>query len=246
MSVDQILRETKFEVIKSSVDLRTEPLVNIALVDARNLLRECLSQYMNSYRNFSAVGYATLDDFIVGENGKNNTHVVLYAAAHTDQRLSDNMLRIRDECRRCSIVVLVETFDAQSVRKLLQQGVRAVVPTTFAPKVFLEVISLVLSGGIFVPSDCFIGITQCTSPKPAPSGYGLTNREEEIVSHLRAGKANKQIAFDLGVSLGTVKVHVHNIMKKLDAHSRTQILAHPNLAIANSGRRIGYRQPNPT
>jgi DNA-binding NarL/FixJ family response regulator len=233
MSFSRILHETKIEAVKSGVDLRTKPLVNIALVDVRNLLRECLSQCVNSYRDFSAVGFATLDDFISNENAKNATHVILFAATHTDQRLLDDIIRLRDECRGCSIVVLVETIDTQTVRKLLQQGVRGVIPTTFAANVFLEVISLVLSGGTFVPSDCFIEVTQCTSPRAEPSGYGLTNREEQIVSLLRAGKANKQIAFDLGVSLGTVKVHVHNIMKKLDAHSRTQILAHPNLAIAN-------------
>jgi DNA-binding NarL/FixJ family response regulator len=40
-----------------------------------------------------------------------------------------------------------------------------------------------------------------------------------------AGKSNGQIAADLFVTVGTVKTHLNNLYRKLDAHSRTQALA---------------------
>jgi DNA-binding NarL/FixJ family response regulator len=57
---------------------------------------------------------------------------------------------------------------------------------------------------------------------------GFTLRETEVLSHLQQGKANKTIAYELNMALSTVKVHVRNIMKKLSATNRTQVVASLN------------------
>jgi DNA-binding NarL/FixJ family response regulator len=64
-----------------------------------------------------------------------------------------------------------------------------------------------------------------TMPRPsemAPSKGILTIREEEVLKSLRAGRQNKIIAYELGISESTVKVHLRNIMKKLKVSNRTQ------------------------
>ncbi len=53
----------------------------------------------------------------------------------------------------------------------------------------------------------------------------LTKREAEILSLLSAGMTNKQIARELSIELATVKNHVHNILDKLEVHSRMQAVA---------------------
>ncbi|MEM7505059.1 MAG: LuxR C-terminal-related transcriptional regulator, partial [Pseudomonadota bacterium] len=50
----------------------------------------------------------------------------------------------------------------------------------------------------------------------------LTPRETEILCHLAAGQSNKVIARELGISDGTVKLHVKSILRKLEVHSRVQ------------------------
>jgi DNA-binding NarL/FixJ family response regulator len=61
---------------------------------------------------------------------------------------------------------------------------------------------------------------------PIPQGYGephrLTHRETEVLALVRQGKANKTIAYELGMSGSTVKVHVRHIMRKMGATNRTQ------------------------
>ncbi len=52
----------------------------------------------------------------------------------------------------------------------------------------------------------------------------LTAREYEVLHLMAAGRANKQIAAALGVSIATAKFHVANILRKLDAENRTQAL----------------------
>ena len=50
----------------------------------------------------------------------------------------------------------------------------------------------------------------------------LTPREMEILCHLAEGQSNKMIALRLGISDGTVKLHVRAILKKLDVRSRVE------------------------
>lgn len=53
---------------------------------------------------------------------------------------------------------------------------------------------------------------------------GLTGREAEIVSALRCGLQNKEIAARLGISPGTVKVHLHSIYRKLGIERRSELM----------------------
>ena len=53
----------------------------------------------------------------------------------------------------------------------------------------------------------------------------LSEREREVLQLIAAGKSNRRIASELFVSVGTVKTHVNNAYRKLDAHSRTQAVA---------------------
>jgi LuxR family maltose regulon positive regulatory protein len=46
-----------------------------------------------------------------------------------------------------------------------------------------------------------------------------------VLQLIAAGKSNRRIATELFVSVGTVKTHINNLYRKLDAHSRTQALA---------------------
>jgi DNA-binding NarL/FixJ family response regulator len=51
----------------------------------------------------------------------------------------------------------------------------------------------------------------------------FTRRQVAVIDALRKGKANKIIAYELNMCESTVKVHVRNIMKKLNARNRTEV-----------------------
>jgi DNA-binding NarL/FixJ family response regulator len=65
----------------------------------------------------------------------------------------------------------------------------------------------------------------------------LTARERDVLRSLRSGHQNKIIAYELGISESTVKVHLRNIMKKLNASNRTQVALGGPLFIGRSGAR---------
>jgi two-component system nitrate/nitrite response regulator NarL len=66
----------------------------------------------------------------------------------------------------------------------------------------------------------------------------LTPREFEILQHLAEGQSNKVIARELGISDGTVKLHVKSILRKLNVHSRVE-------AAVIAVERGLNRKPNP-
>jgi LuxR family maltose regulon positive regulatory protein len=89
-------------------------------------------------------------------------------------------------------------------------------------------------GGIDLPVparylETLLASLEQDSARTASATGGLpervSGREHEILRLVAAGKSNGQIAADLFVTVGTVKTHLNNLYRKLDAHSRTQALA---------------------
>ena len=61
------------------------------------------------------------------------------------------------------------------------------------------------------------------APEPEHGSHPLTAREREIQGLITTGMSNKLIARELGISDGTVKIHVKHLMRKLGARSRLQV-----------------------
>ncbi|HEY9907329.1 MAG TPA: response regulator transcription factor, partial [Thermosynechococcaceae cyanobacterium] len=60
------------------------------------------------------------------------------------------------------------------------------------------------------------------TPQPEALGKALTRREKEILTLVAAGRSNQEIAEQLYIAPGTVRVHVHAILQKLEVRDRTQ------------------------
>jgi two-component system nitrate/nitrite response regulator NarL len=116
-------------------------------------------------------------------------------------------------------VLLVDPDRVESIRVAFQAGLHGVVPKTAAPEGFLGILELINRGESVFPSRILHqrreGADDLT-PR-------LTPREEEIVLCLARGCSNKEIARELDVAEGTVKVHVKAILKKLNLTNRTQV-----------------------
>jgi DNA-binding NarL/FixJ family response regulator len=87
-------------------------------------------------------------------------------------------------------------------------------------------VNLVRAGGTYIPASTLVTRQEDDDPYPdraARTFKTLTAREFEILDALGRGKANKQIAYELDLAEGTVKVHLSKIMKKTKARNRTEV-----------------------
>jgi DNA-binding NarL/FixJ family response regulator len=105
-----------------------------------------------------------------------------------------------------------------NVAVLLNDGVRGIISNCTTLKTVLHAVRLVQSGGTFVSPELLSNGEHRTE-----FGGILTQRQIDVVEALRRGKANKEIARDLNLRESTVKVHIRQIMRKLDAKNRTEI-----------------------
>lgn len=148
--------------------------------------------------------------------------VLALSASSGDSELS-GVLRTLGSAS-CPTAVISDNEDPETIRTALRAGVRGYIPSRLEPGVAMQALSLLMAGGTFFPPsallDCSNGREQTAEHEP-PRGL-LTPRQYEVLRALREGKSNKMIARHLKMRESTVKVHVHQIMRKLGATNRTQ------------------------
>jgi DNA-binding NarL/FixJ family response regulator len=96
------------------------------------------------------------------------------------------------------------------------QGVLGAIPTNATPELARKMVVELAAGRSF-----FIEAPNLLDRKLAR----LTSRQLEILEMMARGLFNKQIAYELGLTLGAVKGQVSHILEKLDCHWRTQAVA---------------------
>jgi DNA-binding NarL/FixJ family response regulator len=101
-------------------------------------------------------------------------------------------------------------------------GAMAYVPETESRSIMLAAMQIVIGGGRYFPPDLLVGRGPSDYETQSNLRYNLTSRQAEVLAHMAAGKSNKTIARELGMSAGTVKVHVTAILKALNVSNRTE------------------------
>lgn len=116
------------------------------------------------------------------------------------------------------LVVVSAEDDPVHVAPLLALGVAGFIPKSEPPAVIVSALRLVLAGGTYVPPRLAAG---AAAPAPGVADTGLTPRQWEVVKLLARGLPNKAIANALGVTEGTVKVHLIAVFRALGVRNRT-------------------------
>ena len=136
------------------------------------------------------------------------------------------------------VAVLTDHASLAGVRALLDEGVLGVIPRSTDPRLIIRAFEMVLLGGHYVPA----GALSPESPTPpevparpfddrhAPTRRprfmnGLSPRQEQIMRCVHMGSTNKMIARTLGISEGTVKIHLGSIFQQLGAPNRAAAVA---------------------
>jgi DNA-binding NarL/FixJ family response regulator len=134
------------------------------------------------------------------------------------------MPRLRQCAPETPIVVLSASTRWQDAKGALSAGAAGYVPKTSSAQVLLGALKLILAGGIYLP-PLLLDTNEPEENARASAdaaAAGLTKRQLEVLVLLSDGKTNRQIAEQLGLSEGTVKLHVAAVFKGLKVHSRTQ------------------------
>ena len=142
-------------------------------------------------------------------------------------------LQVLKELRRrevgMPIVMLTTSREESDVVNALQSGARGYLLKDMEPEDLIKALGDIVAGQTVVAPELTIVLAKAVQGEAAHDDRGghralgeLTPRELEILCHLAEGQSNKVIARNLGISDGTVKLHVKSILRKLEVHSRVE------------------------
>jgi DNA-binding NarL/FixJ family response regulator len=137
------------------------------------------------------------------------------------------LARLQELCPTLPTVILSASEDPRDARRAIDEGASGFIPKSTRGPVLRAALSLVLSGGIYLPPHALSRTTAISQDgnrfDPRPDGVEeLTAKQLEVLRLLARGLTNAEIGSVLGVSLGTVKTHVGAIFKGLDVSNRTE------------------------
>jgi DNA-binding NarL/FixJ family response regulator len=127
--------------------------------------------------------------------------------------------RLREQLPTLPVVVASGQDDTATIRAVLATGAAGFIPKSERSEVLLSALRLVLAGGIYVPAR---SLEAPTAPAPVSAAALLTPRQRDVLLALSRGQPNKSIARELGLTEGTVKIHIAAILRALQARNRTE------------------------
>lgn len=211
-----------------------ESRLDVAIIDDRLLVRECFRRSLALIDpSLSLNCFSTIEDFVAtGRMAKGRTQVAVvciqWARSGTDQLLN-RIGNVAAADPALGVIVLSDAENVGDIQKAIERGARGYIPTSIGLEVALKAMQLVAAGGTYIPVSVFSASTAGLSQKgdgvdPQDGADDVfTSRQRAVIEALRRGKANKIIAYELNMCESTVKVHVRNVMKKLNARNRTEV-----------------------
>lgn len=208
--------------------------IGLLFVDCRRFMRDCLARWLTG--EMPDLDVSVLSD--AGQLPKGPADMppavalLFLAGGGTEPenwlREQVEILRARDE--ETPIVVLVDPEDADRAEALAEAlTLQGYIPTSSSAGVVGAALRLVLAGGVYLPRSArrtgrhAAAAIHHDRAEASPGEPRLTPREDRVLDLVAKGLPNKIIAYRLGMSVSTVKVHVHHLIQKLRAQNRTEL-----------------------
>jgi DNA-binding NarL/FixJ family response regulator len=202
-------------------------VIKAALIEQRVFRRECLAKGLASVQGISVQCWPTVEEWRESPGRRAATSLVLFCIGPRRVAAVRRELEILAEDRDIPVILISDEDDREEIQEGLQLGVRGFISASVNLHLAVRVMQLVSAGGLYVAPSVLIN-PQHRPPQSKNSANGqvqnlFTPRQAAVVEALRQGKPNKIIAYELDMRESTVKVHIRNVMRKLNARNRTQV-----------------------
>lgn len=195
----------------------------VLIVDDHSLVRDGMRSLLEiSFPDCEILEAGALAEAIEALSHGSEVDMVLLDLNIPDVSRFSGLTALRDSFPSVPVVMVSGQIDRITVREALAAGAAGFVPKSLKRQAIVEALQQVLEGEIYIPE--FLGEDDDAGREQALTLSridALTPQQKVVLRHLVNGKLNKQIAYELDVSMTTVKAHVSAILQKLNAYSRT-------------------------
>ena len=200
----------------------------LLLVDDHAVVRSGLKMLFENEQDMEIVGEADTASGALTEARIVKPDVILMDIGLPDMSGIDATREIKKHLPEVAIVALTIHEDEEYFFKMLEAGASGYVPKRAAPEELLTAIRAAANGQVYLyPSLAKLLVRDYISggrPEQEQAPSELTDREQEVLTHLAEGETNEEIALALVISPKTVARHRENIMRKLNLHSRAELV----------------------
>ena len=133
---------------------------------------------------------------------------------------------LKEQDEQTPIVMLTTSTEEHDLRDCLKYGAQGYLLKDMDPDELVNALNEIVTGSIIVAQDMTHVLAKVLRNELTDNEAtfdSLTNREKEVACQVASGHSNKVIARELGISDGTVKLHVKSILKKLSLSSRVEV-----------------------
>jgi DNA-binding NarL/FixJ family response regulator len=206
-------------------------LIRVFIVDDLRLLREGLVSLLAEQKDLTVIGAEASGSKALAKIKELRPDVALIDIGLPDKDGISMTRTLRREALAVKIIILGLLDLTDEIMVCIEAGAAGYVLKEATFDYLVETIRAVHSGESFcsprIAASLFSRIAEFTSehlPNIPQSSIKLTGRELEIINEIAQGSSNKEIAQHLCIETQTVKNHIHNILDKLQLHTRLEVV----------------------
>jgi DNA-binding NarL/FixJ family response regulator len=201
--------------------------IRVYLIDDQNLIRAAFRAFLAQRKGIEVVGENADARVAIDEIPSLRPDVILLDITMPGLSGLDAIGQIRKASPRSKVVMLTHHEGQYFVEQALKAGAEGYLSKDSDENELALAIEAVHRGDPYVSPKVSSGLVARVRGGGAdvsPNQLGsLTLREREVFQLLALGKSNKEVASELGMSLGTAKKHRENLQRKLDCHSAAEL-----------------------
>ena len=202
--------------------------ITILIADDHMLIRDTWSSILNSDPRFQVISRCSNGEEAIKEAQKLRPKVVLIDINMTPVSGIEATQQIRKFSPASKIIGVSMHSQPAYVKKLLKLGAHGYVTKNSPQQEMFEAIEEVMKGNRYICSEVKTILSEQAFDEENSGANSLSNRELEIIKFIKEGLSSKEISAALNISLKTVEVHRHNILKKLNLKNSAALVNYIN------------------
>jgi two-component system, NarL family, response regulator NreC len=203
--------------------------IRILIVDDHEVLRAGLRLLLETVADFEVIGEAANGERGLELAQELKPNVVVMDVTMPNMNGIEATQILKTEHPEIAVLALTIHEGQEYFFQMLQAGASGYVPKRAAPDVLIQAIKHVAEGNVFIEpqiakllvSDYLQRVEEGAEPQGKD---GLSEREQEVLTLIAEDATNQEIANTLQLSVKTIERHRENIMRKLNLHTRTELV----------------------
>lgn len=199
----------------------TEELIKVIIVDDHLLVRDGLNLLLSTFDDLKVIAVADGGEKALALCRQEQPDVILMDMVMPEQDGPIVIERILKNFPEIKVIALTSFVEEDLVARAIQSGAIGYLLKSVSADKLAEAIRSAHQGQSTIEAEAAKMLLHA-SHKPAQLGDDLTKRERQVLTLIVEGMTNKEIAKQLSLSPGTVRVYVSNILAKLGVRNRTE------------------------